>query len=96
MALLTRGQVAQPALGLQPTQQAQFSLAKRPYRFLATKKVSAFMSEIRVELASEFKGETVVLLAMDGEGLDAFRSALALASLKPSHLDMVGPFTSLQ
>lgn len=40
------------------------------------------MSEIRVELATEFKGETVVLLAMDRDGLDAFRSALARAGQK--------------
>jgi hypothetical protein len=37
------------------------------------------MSEIRVELAPEFKGETVVLLAMDGGGLAAFISAVAEA-----------------
>ena len=40
------------------------------------------MSEIRVELAPEFKGETVVLLVMDSDGLDAFRSALARAGQK--------------
>ena len=37
------------------------------------------MSEIRVELAPEFRGETVVLLAMDEGGLDVFRSAVAKA-----------------
>jgi hypothetical protein len=40
------------------------------------------MSEIRVELAPEFKGETVVLLAMDGSGLDAFISAATEAFQK--------------
>lgn len=40
------------------------------------------MSEIRVEIAPEFKGETVVLLAMDEDGLDAFRSAVATAVQK--------------
>lgn len=42
------------------------------------------MSEIRVELAPEFKGETVVLLAMDASGLDAFISAVAQAIQKGS------------
>src|SRR5436309_1068866 len=37
------------------------------------------MSEIRVQLTPEFKGGTVVLLAMDADGLDAWRSALARA-----------------
>jgi hypothetical protein len=40
------------------------------------------MGEIRVELAPEFKGETVVLLAMDGGGLNAFTSAVAAAIQK--------------
>ena len=41
------------------------------------------MSEIRVELAHDFKWEAVVvLLAMDGDGLEAFRSALARAGRK--------------
>ena len=48
------------------------------------------MSEIRVELAPEFKGETVVLLVMDSDGLDAFRSALARAGQKPSQLTHAG------
>ena len=65
-------------------------MAERANRPLATKKVSAFMSEIRVELAPEFKGETVVLLVMDSDGLDAFRSALARAGQKPSQLTHAG------
>ena len=40
------------------------------------------MSEIRVELSSEFRGETVVLLAMDLDGLNAFTSAVAEAIQK--------------
>lgn len=52
------------------------------------------MSEIRVELAPEFKGETVVLLAMDGGGLNAFTSAVAEAIQKKpgssSHLGHAG------
>jgi len=35
------------------------------------------MSEIRVELAPDFKGESVVLLAMDGDGLDVFSAVVA-------------------
>ncbi|MGE0117384.1 MAG: hypothetical protein AB7S71_04240 [Dongiaceae bacterium] len=31
---------------------------------------------IHIELVPEFKGERVVLLAMDGDGLDAVRAAL--------------------
>ncbi len=48
------------------------------------------MSEIRVELATEFKGETVVLLAMDSDGLGTFRSALAQTGKKPSKLFHAG------
>jgi hypothetical protein len=48
------------------------------------------MSEIRVERAPEFKGETVILLAMDSDGLDAFRSALARAGQQPSQLTHAG------
>lgn len=48
------------------------------------------MSEIRAELTPGFKGETVVLLAMDSDGLDAFRSALARAGAKPSQLTHSG------
>jgi hypothetical protein len=48
------------------------------------------MSEICVELAPEFKGETVVLLTMDSDGLDAFRSALAKAGQQPSQLIHAG------
>ena len=44
------------------------------------------MSEIRAELVPDFRGETVVLLAMDSDGLDAFRSALARAAQQPSQL----------
>lgn len=41
MALLTRGQVAQPPLGLQPTRQAQFAMVEHPDRPVATEKVRA-------------------------------------------------------
>jgi len=34
------------------------------------------MNTIRVELAPEFKGEDVVLLAMDGAGVTTFITAL--------------------
>ncbi len=34
------------------------------------------MNTIRVELAPEFRGEDVVLLAMDGAGVDTFTAAL--------------------
>jgi hypothetical protein len=37
------------------------------------------MNAIRIELATEFKGGTVVLLAMDREGLDKVRLALVQA-----------------
>ena len=37
------------------------------------------MNVIRVELAREFRGEDVVLLAMDSAGLDTFLSALTQA-----------------
>jgi len=37
------------------------------------------MAAIRVELISEFKGESVVLVAVDADGLEAVRSALVVA-----------------
>jgi hypothetical protein len=37
------------------------------------------MSEVRLELVPEFKGDTVVLMAMDKSGLDDFRAAVAQA-----------------
>lgn len=40
------------------------------------------MSEIRIELATEFKGATVVLLTMDTDGLDVLRAALGSSLLK--------------
>lgn len=49
------------------------------------------MSEIRVELVPEFKGETVVLLVMDGGGLSAFISAVAKAiQMKPGSSSRLG------
>lgn len=56
------------------------------------------MSEIRVELAPEFKGDTVVLLAMDTGGLDDFRATVAQAiqkahgSLQVMHADVTHVF----
>ena len=40
------------------------------------------MNVIRVRRVGEFKGEDVVLLAVDGAGLDAFLAALTQASSK--------------
>jgi hypothetical protein len=56
------------------------------------------MSTIRVELASEFKGETVVLLSMDKGGLDDFTATVAQVvqmahgSLQVMHVDVTHVF----
>ena len=57
------------------------------------------MSEIRVELAPEFKGDTVVLLAMDKGGLDDFSATVAQAiqtvygALQVMHADVTHVFS---
>ena len=43
------------------------------------------MAAIRVELMPEFKGEDVVLVAVDGDGLDAVRSALVEVGQRGGH-----------
>jgi hypothetical protein len=56
---------------------AQLTLIERVNRPGCRQESEAVMSEIRVELVPEFRGDTVVLLAMDRGGLDAFRAAVA-------------------
>lgn len=56
------------------------------------------MSEIRVEFAPEFKGDSVVLLAMDKDGLKDFSATVAQAiqkahgSLQVMHADVAHVF----
>ena len=57
------------------------------------------MSEIRVEFVPDFKGEAVVLLVMDGGGLDMFTAAVGQAihkqqgSIEMVHADVTHIFS---
>jgi len=51
------------------------------------------MTRIQIELVSEFKGEPVVLVAMDGDGLDVVRGSLALSKVGQLQTIVVGAIT---
>ena len=42
------------------------------------------MSELRVEFVPEFKGDSIVLLTMESDGLDDFR-AIAAQAIRTAH-----------
>ena len=42
------------------------------------------MARIRIQLVPEFKGDTVILVTMDGSGLDCLKNALGKAVLQNS------------
>ncbi len=61
-------------------------MAKRTNRDFTPKKVSALLSEIRVETVADFKGGEVLLLTLDRTGLKAFLSVLKDVDSQPSEL----------